>query len=206
MSAAGLSVIPHLNAMTQKDWDCWRDFLKDHPQLFFVALEFQTGLRKPSKAMWHLSQLLNLQESLGRKLHLVAVAGRRHLRFCSELPAVTIVDAVPFVRTHKRRRLHQLHHRWAVTSSEIGDPLHALLYHNVRIYTEAVSANLDSFRRLNLQLLRTQDKVGATGDVEPETAPFDGAQLELPFPHCSDAFSQSGKSESGAMELSFSPH
>src|SRR5208283_808082 len=202
MSAAGLSVIPHLNAMTQKDWDCWRDFLKDHPQLFFVALEFQTGLRKPSKAKWHLSQLLNLQESLGRKLHLIAVAGRRHLRFCSELPAVTIVDAVPFVRTHKRRRLQQLHHRWVVTSSEIGEPLHALLYHNVRIYAQAVSASLDSLRRLSLQLLSAQDRVSGTGDFEREMAYYESAQLELPFPHVSDAINRHRKS--GYMELPFS--
>jgi hypothetical protein len=204
MSAAGLNVIPHLNAMTQKDWDCWRDFLRDHPQLFFVALEFQTGLRKPSKAKWHLSQLLNLQESLGRKLHLIAVAGRRHLRFCSELAAVTIVDAVPFVRTHKRRRLQQLHHRWAVTGSEIGEPLHALLYHNVRTYAQAVSANLGSLRRLSLQLLSMQDKISVTGDSERETDHYEAAQLELPFLHFSSVFNRFGKSR--YMELPFSPH
>jgi hypothetical protein len=153
MSLAGLSVIPHLNAMTQTDWDCWRDFLRDHQQIYYVALEFQTGLRVRQKAMWHLSQLLNLQESLGRPFHLIAVGGGRHLRYLAEFPAVTIVDSGPFLRTLKRRRVDHQNGKWAITLTPEGEPLHDLLHHNARVCARTVTGALRDLREQNLKPL-----------------------------------------------------
>jgi hypothetical protein len=181
MSAAGLSVIPHLNTVTQADWDCWRDFLKDHSHVFHVALEFQTGLCLVQKAKWHLAQFLNLQEALGRSLHLIAVGGRRHIRFLAELPAVTIIDAVPFVKTHKRRRIRHHSSTWELTRSEQGEPLDRLLQQNVDEYKRVVLRRLYDCRKENLQLLSRQDSVKPS-QIETAMAPsLVNPQFEFPF-------------------------
>ena len=181
MSIAGLSVIPHLNAMTQTDWNCWRDFLRDHPQIYYVALEFQTGLRVKRKAVWHLSQLLNLQESLGREIHLVAVGGGRHLCYLAEFPAVTVVDSGPFIRTLKRRRVDHQNGKWAISSTAKGEPLHDLLYHNVRVCARTVSANLRHHRERNLNLLSNAANVGGPSPPPQQAIPFNDLQLDFDF-------------------------
>jgi hypothetical protein len=181
MSLAGLSVIPHLNAMTQTDWDYWRDFLRDHPQIYYVALEFQTGLRVKQKAMWHLSQLLNLQDSLGRGLHLIAVGGGRHLCYLAEFPAVTIVDSGPFMRTLKRRRVDHQNGKWTITPTAQGEPVHDLLHHNVKVCATTVSANLDYHRERNLKLLSNAANVGETSTIPEQVIPFNDPQLHFDF-------------------------
>jgi hypothetical protein len=181
MSLAGLSVIPHLNAMTRMDWDRWRDFLRDHPQIHYVALEFQTGLRVKQKAMWHLSQLLNLQESLGRRIHLVAVGGGRHLSYLAEFPAVTIVDSGPFIRTLKRRRVNHQNGKWTITPTAQGEPLHDLLHHNVTICARAVSANLDYHRWLDLKVLSNHSNVGEKSSIPEQVVPLSHGQLHFDF-------------------------
>lgn len=44
LSDAGVGVIPHLNALTQHDWNYRADLLRSQPQFRLVAKEFQTGL------------------------------------------------------------------------------------------------------------------------------------------------------------------
>jgi hypothetical protein len=79
LSRAGLSVIPHLNASHERQWRNWTSFLKEHDHLKFVAKEFQTGLASARKAKWHISKLLEMQQRIGRGIHLCAVGGRRHM-------------------------------------------------------------------------------------------------------------------------------
>jgi Domain of unknown function (DUF4417) len=181
LSSAGLSVIPHLNAVTQTDWECWRDFLRDHPQLFYVSLEFQTGLCTVRKAKWHLAQFMNLQEALGRNLHLIAIAGRRHIRFLSELPSVSIVDAVPFVKTHKRRRIQFLNNKWDVRKSEPGESLDQLLQENVDDYKKVVMKKLHDCRIENLTLLSAQDGIKFVQIEAALPAVLIDPQLTFPF-------------------------
>lgn len=181
MSLAGLSVIPHLNAMTQTDWDYWRDFLRDHPQIYYVALEFQTGLRVKRKAIWHLSQFLNLQESLGRALHLIAVAGKRHLPYLAEFPAVTIVDSGPFLRTLKRRRIDNQNGKWKITRTAKGEPLQDLLGHNVKVCARRVSAALRDLRERNLRPLSHPADIGEPTLIPEQLLPLDDPQLHFNF-------------------------
>jgi hypothetical protein len=153
LSAVGLYVIPHLNSCTQADWDCWRDFLRDHKHINIIALEFQTGLRIPRKAVWHISQLLNVQEALGRGLHLVAVAGRNHLRMFMGLSGVTVVDSGPFVRACMRRRLiGRRQGKWVVTNTPVGMPIDSLLKHNIAAYGRGVREGVEVLRRLGATL------------------------------------------------------
>jgi hypothetical protein len=134
----GLSVIIHLNAYNQSDWNFWRDFLKEHSKIKIVALEFQTGLTKPQKAKWHAAQLKRLQQSLGRGLEVLAAGGRRHLHVLTDFSAVSIVDSVPFIRTMKRRRLGSVDGKWVFHPTHKQESLHDLLQHNISAYSELV--------------------------------------------------------------------
>lgn len=140
MTGAGLSVVPHVNAFNQKDWNCWRDFLRAHPHLSMVAQEFQTGLSSGKRARWHIYQMLNIQQSLGRGIHLVAAGGRRHLPLMTELARVTIIDANPFLKTHVRRRL--VDGKWIKYPTSEGESLDQLMEDNIAAYTKYVEARI----------------------------------------------------------------
>jgi len=140
MSAAGLSVIPHVNAYNQTDWDCWRDFLRDHPQITLVVQEFQTGLASRTKASWHIWQMCNIQQSLGRGLHLVAVGGRRHLPLLVGLHGLTVVDSVPFIKACKRRVLDRMNGKWIRKTTGPNETIDVLLFRNLTGYVKAIEA------------------------------------------------------------------
>ncbi len=149
LSAAGIKVIPHLNAFNERDWIFWRDFLKDHSHISIVALEFQTGLASPRKAAWHVCQLYNVQESLGRKLHLIAIAGRRHLPLLAGFSGLTVIDSVPFVRACKRRqKLDRIVDKWIVSKTVKGTPIDDLLRHNTTTYADSVKLKIEIGRKI----------------------------------------------------------
>ena len=172
MAAAGLSVIPHLNAYNQKDWNCWKDFLRDHPHLSMVCQEFQTGLANGSRARWHIHQLRNIEQMLGRGLHLVAAGGRRHLPLLIELTAVTVVDANPFLKTHMRRRL--AHGKWHVYPTANGAPLDQLLEDNIAAYRRYVEEKITS--------LKTFGALPSKREIQDVTsAPLPVSNIQLPL-------------------------
>jgi hypothetical protein len=148
LSAAGIKVIPHLNAFNETDWKFWGDFLKDHPHISIVVLEFQTGLASPRKAEWHICQLYNIQEFLGRQLHLIAVAGRRHIPLLVGFPALTVVDSVPFVRACKRRQFDRIDDKWIVNKTAKGTPIDDPLRHNITTYAANVRLKIEIGRKV----------------------------------------------------------
>lgn len=152
LSAAGLSVIPHVNAYNQKDWNCWRDFLRDHAHISIIAQEFQTGLASRNRAKWHIEQLSEIQQALGRGLHLLAVGGRRHLSLLTRLSGISVVDSVPFMRACKRRLLERETGNWVVKLTEPGEPIDELLYRNVRAYTHAVENIIATLQQADLRV------------------------------------------------------
>ncbi|MGA3049328.1 MAG: DUF4417 domain-containing protein [Terracidiphilus sp.] len=144
LAGAGLSVIPHINAFNQRDWNCWRDFLRDHPDLSMVCQEFQTGLSSGKRARWHVYQMRNIEQTLGRGLQLIAAGGRRHLPLLIELSAVTVIDANPFIRTLMRRRL--VNGKWQKHRTPEGEPLDQLMEDNIAAYTKYVEARIMSLK------------------------------------------------------------
>jgi hypothetical protein len=137
-SDAGICVVPHLNAVTQKDWDFWRDFLREHAHIKLVAKEFQTGGRNKSVAHWHIAQLRSIEDALGRGIHLIAVGGRRHMRLLGGLSAFTIVDSVPFMRAIKRRKLSKRDGLWKMNKTRRGEPIDSILETNISVYSQIV--------------------------------------------------------------------
>lgn len=142
-STAGLSVILHLNALTNADWDYWGSLLRDHPQHRYVAKEFQTGLLDPDKSDMAIKELAVLQDKLGRELHPLIIGGPR---LAAKLPGYfkhfTIIDSKPWMATIKRRLLEakngKIKERQHLTDK--GELLDLLLSHNLEQSTERLAA------------------------------------------------------------------
>jgi len=135
---AGLPTIPHINAITPQDWDDWFSFLKDQPAISCVAMEFQTGLRQPSRGRPMLEQLKKLQDRLGRSIHPLLIGGGGYAQDARQaLGKYSLVDAMPFMKSFKRHRLKQngsASSGWEQAPTEIGAPIDHLLAYNVLEY------------------------------------------------------------------------
>jgi hypothetical protein len=180
LAAAGASVIVHLNAYNENDWDSWHAFLRNHPHIVLIAQEFQTGLASRSRASWHIWHMRDLEQSLGRGLHLIAVAGRRHLPLLAGLSRVTIVDSVPFMRACMRRRLDRAQGKWIISKTPIGQPIDNLLRENVNAYRAAVEEELAFWRRMGA-LSPERRPFLADSDTGLEHAATPGSDLQYEF-------------------------
>jgi hypothetical protein len=116
LSEAGVTPIPHLNALTNRDWDNWYSFLKDQPSIRAVAKEFTTGLASPEMGKAELRRLSKVQDKLGYPLHLIAIGG---VQFGNELNSLfstnwSVTDADPFFKTVKRQKPYTINgkHGW----------------------------------------------------------------------------------------------
>lgn len=170
-SKAGLSVIPYVMGITDRDWQRWADFLKEHKTIQMVGKEFQTGGKRQRVGEWHIQRLLELQERLGRSLHLVAIGGRRYSMLRRFPWKVTIIDSVPFMRTMHRRQLTT--NGWQVTLMPKKAPLDDLLHHNITAYAESCEMNRP---RISIQ----KRPVRAALDASPQLNLQFGTQFESP--------------------------
>lgn len=143
LSAAGVAVIPHLNALTRADWDFWRDFLTEHQDVALVMKEFQTGNRSKKAGDDSLEQLVRLQDLVGRPLHPVLVAGARYYHEAHKnFKTFSILDSRPFLQTLNRTRLVELNDRWQFVSNPLprGYPVDELLAYNIAEYSNKLSS------------------------------------------------------------------
>jgi hypothetical protein len=147
LSAAGVAVAPHLNAITTKDWDVWANLLRNQPQIQYVAKEFQTGLRFPELGRQAVDALAVLQDRAGRPLHPL-LFGSLHLarEVAARFTNFTFIDSTPFMKTMKRQRLLSGHSRprWKASHSQPNELLDDLLQHNADTYGEWVRRYLAS--------------------------------------------------------------
>lgn len=105
LAEAGVTAIPHLNALTQRDWDNWYSFLKSQPNIRFVAKEFGTGLASFELGASEIRRLAEVQERLGYPLHLIAIGGIQFVQILKECfpGSWTVTDSDPFMKTVKRQ-------------------------------------------------------------------------------------------------------
>ncbi|HZI15075.1 MAG TPA: DUF4417 domain-containing protein [Myxococcus sp.] len=152
LTAAGIAVVPHLNARTRDDWNFWTALLEQQPAIRYVCKEFQTGLRRYEVGARHLWHIDDLQHRLGRALHPILVGGGRFAHVAARyFERFTIVDSVPFIKTVKRKRGVQvggapLKWRSNVLSGE--ECLDELLSHNVALYSHVLQERVASAKRL----------------------------------------------------------
>ena len=140
-SAAGLSVILHVNAQTKADWTYWADILREQPEHRYVAKEFQTGLLNPAKARQALQDIVRLQDRIGRELHPILIGAARLM---DEVPryfsAFTLIDSRPWMTTIKRQQAVSGDEKltWRSHPTGQGESLDLLLEHNRTTYTEDI--------------------------------------------------------------------
>jgi hypothetical protein len=139
-SAGGLSIVPHLNALTESHWRFWEDYLRSQPQLTCVCKEFQTGLKPAQRREAAFDRLVRLQDAVGRDLHPVLLGGRALLpRLKEHFKSYSIVDATPFLKTHKRKGLRRdqvEEFSWVSRRSLRGAPLDSQLETCIKEYED----------------------------------------------------------------------
>ncbi len=132
LSAAGVPVIPHLNAITESDWRFWEDVLLSQ-KLTVVAKEFQTGLRVRELGIAAIDRLQRLQERIGRDLHPLVIGGAQYnTEFARRFASHSIVDSHAFMTSVNRRAFEYRNGR--LRRQRISMPVGELLPCNVRFY------------------------------------------------------------------------
>jgi hypothetical protein len=177
MSAVGISVVPYIAAVAEKDWEFWVWFLREHPQIVSVCKEFQTGARNHTIAAWHLQHMRDLEQKLGRGLHVFAVGGRRYLNSLLKLNRVTIVDSSPFIKAIKRRALQKKGVNWIAKPMPKNRPIDRLLEDNVRLYANYIH------ERCTSRVVRADERQPQMRPVASTTPTMgiEDTQLSLPW-------------------------
>ena len=170
-SEVGISVVPFLLATHESDWGFWQWFLKEHPQISVVAKEFQTGAACRSIGEWHVRWLLDLEQKLGRGLHIVAVGGRRFIPVLARLHGLTVIDSNPFMKTIKRRRLTITNQHWTACRTPKGRPLDDLFDHNLCIYEQFIFSKIKLARSPGTNGIELQKRPANPSLVTIQTDP-----------------------------------
>lgn len=144
LSEAGVPGILHVNAKTSSDWQFWADLLRDHPQIRFVAKEFQTGARYDREvAEQMIAGLAAIQEHVPQDIHPIVVGGTQYASLIARVfRNVTFVDSRPFMNAVHRHRFvfDVLGARWEASPTGPEEGLEELLAHNIFHYARYVDA------------------------------------------------------------------
>jgi hypothetical protein len=154
LQAAGNAVALHVNARTERDYQRWGAFLREHREIDWIAFEFATGAAIVERGDWHARQLAALPGMAHRSLNIVIRGGRQHLSTLRRsFRNVTFVSADPFMKTMKRRRLRLVGSkgRWISTMTFLDQPLDDLLAQNIAAFEQLLGgATQDSAPRAAL--------------------------------------------------------
>lgn len=147
LSAAGLSVIPHLNATHENDWTYWTDFLKERSDIYWICKEFQTGLKNKAVSGWHIDQLKKLQDRIGRAIGLLAVGGRGALQQLAGMN-ISIVDSAPFIKAANRQIFTGKRPPWQLEAIPRGTPIDEHLRTNIKLYREDTELRFEAIQKI----------------------------------------------------------
>ncbi len=143
LSAAGVSVVPHISATMPYDWDNWRAFLNEHIDIQHIAFNFQTGYSKPAEGKKALVNLVQLQQNLGRDLSLIMIGGSQFLTDATlHFAGLTVIDSIPFMKSMMRRRLVMNgpdKRHWVKHPTSLGTPIDDLLQMNIESYANQIA-------------------------------------------------------------------
>jgi hypothetical protein len=138
MMRAGLSPVPHLNAVQPGDWRFWRDFLKASPAIRFVAVEFETGNKAPAEGRKVIDHLTGIQDALGGRLHPIVIGGTQFVEYLAgRFEAASFIDSTPFVKAVHRQGFdfQEGFPTWKTKPTPEGKGIDEILVHNLASYT-----------------------------------------------------------------------
>jgi hypothetical protein len=149
---AGISPVPHLNAVTFADWEFWRDYLKQNKGIHYVSVEFQTGNKNNTQGLIVINRLAWLQEQLGRQLHPIVIGAARFIETIMEkFSRFSLIDSRPFMASVMRKMIvvdpdnHRKVH-FLTNHTRPTEPIDRLLLHNIEQYSSWIR-NLCHVRR-----------------------------------------------------------
>jgi Domain of unknown function (DUF4417) len=135
MHAAGLTVAPHLSAVTHGDWDFWLQYLRDNPTIRYISKEFQTGNKNTTQGRLAINSIASLQDKLGRSLHPLIIGGSQFAQLAAvRFSSFTLIDAEPFAKTTHRLLFdpgagkRPWRETWTLTDQGLDDNLKANVY------------------------------------------------------------------------------
>ena len=134
---AGLSPVPHLNAVQPGDWRFWLTFLKASPAIRFVAVEFETGNKSPVEGRKVIDHMAGIQDALGRQLHPVVIGGTQFVEVLARrFEKASFIDSTPFVKAVHRQLLgpQGSFPAWKTSPTPEGEGVEEILAFNLSRY------------------------------------------------------------------------
>jgi hypothetical protein len=176
LMAAGIPAALHLNARTDFDYARWTQFVAARPEVEIVAFEFGTGAGYPNRIEWHVERLCALADAAGRPLRLVLRGGVRMLpRLRTAFAQVILIETEAFSRALKRRRATITEAgrlRWLRTPTPKGEPIDALLAHNIATVRSALSSPAPVARDISRPERGAVRRQTANADHQPAQPSF----------------------------------
>ncbi|MGL4423844.1 MAG: hypothetical protein ACRCZF_24530 [Gemmataceae bacterium] len=162
MSAAGLTTVPHLNAVDSTDWRFWEKYLREQPGIRVVAKEFQTGDKDTEEGRLVIDRIAAIQVAVGRPLHLIAVGAAQFAGYvAARFPKFTILDSTPFMKTvagHREFVVENGEPRWKERFFDPEDAIDSLFSHNLASYSAWLQNAAHLGRGNRIALVRRQRK------------------------------------------------
>jgi hypothetical protein len=178
----GIPIAPHFNATNKADWDFWIELLRASPELSVYCKEFQTGNRRKTNYDQTISEMIRIQESVGRPLHPILVAGKTPLPgLLPHLASFSVVDSDPSMKTNHRQILCD--DRWQPIPSNPGACLTDLLDQNIaehsRLFEQRLTQTTASANKRPTPVSISPDKMVALelGGFVSQTSPSRGESL-----------------------------
>lgn len=135
----GLPAALHVNARSERDWERWREYLVQRPEVTHIAFEFATGAGRTRRIGWHTDQLIELCGSVGRPLHLILRGGADVLpKLIKTFSDITVLETSTFVKTVKRQRAQMTVDgkiRWSRSPTAAIDMFDNLFMENWQVVT-----------------------------------------------------------------------
>nr|WP_155269203.1 DUF4417 domain-containing protein [Brucella intermedia] len=131
----GLACALHPNGRTFQDFERWRTFVAERPEVQVMAYEFITGPDRSGRRQFHLDRLAELAAAADRPLDIIVRGNpqvipflRRHFR------EVLYIDTTAFMKTQKRQMAERVANNaleWVSSKTSPGAPLDPLLRTNL---------------------------------------------------------------------------
>lgn len=131
----GIACALHVNSRTMKDFERWKEFVRERPEIGIISYEFVTGGGRKARRQFHIEGLLNIARCATRPLDIVVrgdpdviaqlLQGFRH---------VIYIDTMGYMKTIKRQRALRSNNsklKWTTAKTAVPSELDDMLQHNL---------------------------------------------------------------------------
>ena len=149
----GVPTALHINAVTDRDYQRFTEFLVEYPEFQALSFDFITGPGYPSRTNWHIKKLIELSKNVGRPMQLLLRGGTRALfPLSSVFRDLAMIDSDPLQRAlHRQLMIFGNDGQMKSVKNKLpkGVPVDDLLSRNVRAAEAEVEFMLRNPKLLN---------------------------------------------------------